>query len=191
MLRKSDERDTLEHVFETASLSIVGTEPTHFHNGGSSLLDIIATNRLDKMIRFNQISVPGLSKHDMIFCSFDINVDTQLRENTYRDYINFDRMALQSAMANIPWEQYYQMDDVNQITEFFSTHVVSVHDACIPLRTAKNRKMHKPLFNDSILKAILEFSLVFLFHKTIAHSEFPSTLKENKKKMRKNGMSIH
>lgn len=61
-----------QHLRETASnycYSFINSEPTFFHNTGCSLLDLFITDSPHMVLKNDQISMPGISHHDMIILS--------------------------------------------------------------------------------------------------------------------------
>ena len=162
-LRSSRRKECLDELFTTYSMTVLGTEPTHFYDGGCSQLDLLVTNRPDVVTTFHQVSVPGLSKHDLIFCSLNIDIcpTTPISEGSYYDYVNFDSAALRDCINDVSWDVFYDIDNVDQLTEFFDNSILAVHDSCIPKRTIKRRRHHNTWFNDDIRKAILERDLAY------------------------------
>lgn len=161
MLRPSSKRSQFQLMLRSHSLSSVSVEPTFFHTGGCSQLDLMLTNTNEKVLRFGQVSFPGLSHHDLIFASLDFDISPPTGRFTYRDYTNFDPHALQNAVLSIPWGQFYAIDDPNEAMEFFNAHIKTVHDSCIPLRVSTNRQRHNPWFSDSIRQCVLERDLAY------------------------------
>ena len=161
MLRPSCRRTHFESLLRNYSLSSVSEEPTFFHNGGCSQLDLLLTNSNEKVKKFGQVSFPGLSQHDLIFASLDFDVSRTSSQRTYRDYVNFDPHALETALLSVPWNQFYEIADPNEAMEFFNAHVKAVHDTCIPLRVSTNRHRHNPWFSDSVRQSLLERDLAY------------------------------
>ncbi|XP_053692551.1 uncharacterized protein LOC128741001 [Sabethes cyaneus] len=161
MLRSSARRVTFESILSNFSLTSVGEEPTFFHNEGSSQLDLFITSNNDKVIRFNQVSFPGLSQHDLIFASTDFNVTQSTHGNTYRDYVNFDSQSLENAILSIAWNYFYENENPDECLEFFNRHIKAVHDCCIPLRTRARRWKSNAWFNGNVRRCLLERDLAY------------------------------
>ncbi|XP_053692211.1 uncharacterized protein LOC128740674 [Sabethes cyaneus] len=153
---------TAAGVAECAAESkAISDEPTFFHGGGCSQLDLFLTNRNEKVLRFGQVSFPGLSQHDLIFVSVDFVVTRSSSLRTYRDYANFDPHILESEILTIPWNQFYAMENPNVSMEFFNEHIKRVHDLCIPLRASTNRRRYNTWFTDSVRQSLLERDLAY------------------------------
>ncbi|XP_055633038.1 uncharacterized protein LOC129773455 [Toxorhynchites rutilus septentrionalis] len=179
-LRRSTRKERLEEIFTTYTMTVLGTEPTHFYDDGCSQLDLLVTNRPDVVTTFQQVSVPGLSKHDLIFCSCNINTCAidQHSVETYRDYVNFDPNLLRDSINGISWDIFRNINDVNQLTEYFNSSIMSVHDSCIPLRTVRHRQHYNTWFNDAIRKAIVERDMAYSDWRTA-----PMEYKDGKKQI--------
>ncbi|XP_055584722.1 uncharacterized protein LOC129737586 [Uranotaenia lowii] len=159
--RPSRKRSNLEDVFTNFSLSSVGVEPTFFHADGCSQLDLFVTSSNRNVLRFNQVSFPTLSHHDLIYGSLDIDTTIAPKVEMFRDYMRLDFRALENNIFCVPWNEFYEMDDPNQLITFFNNHLQLIHDRCIPLRKRKRRKVCNPWFNDEIAKAMLERDLSY------------------------------
>ena len=55
--------------------------PTHFTGTAASLLDLIIVKKPDvsKIVSFNQVSIPGVSNHDLIYCSYSFPVELEVK----------------------------------------------------------------------------------------------------------------
>lgn len=53
------------------SYNCINSEPTFFYQNGSSVLDLLLTDSPNLVLKFNQVSMPGVSNHDMIFSTID------------------------------------------------------------------------------------------------------------------------
>lgn len=161
MLHPSSKRARFESMLCANSLSYICNEPTFFYNGGCTQLDLLLTNSTEKVLRFGQVSFPGLSQHDFIFASVDFDTSRSSSRRVYRDYTNFDPHTLENALLSIPWNRFYQIENPNEAIEFFNEHVKRVHDSCIPLRDGTSRRRHNPWFTDVVRQALLERDLAY------------------------------
>lgn len=141
------------------SYRIINSEPTFFHNSGSSVLDLLLTDTPESVLKFNQISMPGISKHDLIFASLNFTSTKCESGYWYRDYVNFDSTSLHEAFFRIDWNSYFCVDDPDILANMMNNHFNSLHDHFFPLRFRKFRK--NPWFNNTIEKAIIERNLAY------------------------------
>ncbi|KAL9692451.1 hypothetical protein quinque_005550 [Culex quinquefasciatus] len=161
LLRPSNKRSQFESVLRNFSICPVSEEATYFHNNGCSQLDLLLTTSAEKVLRFGQVSFPGLSQHDLIFASLDFDVAEPLTTTTYRDYVNFDAQSLKDAVLCIPWNRFYEFSEPEESVDFFTDQLKTVHDAYIPLRTRSNRKKANAWFTATVQRSMLERDLAY------------------------------
>lgn len=161
MSKPSNLQSQFQSVLDTFALVSVGEEPTFFHNRGSSQLDLFITSCSDRVLRFNQVGCPALSQHDLIFASLDFDANPVPRVNTYRDYVNFDSTSLVDAVSSVPWHNFYEVNDPNELADFFNSRMKQIHDVCIPLRVIRCRNESNPWFSYEIRKSMLERDLAY------------------------------
>lgn len=161
MYRPNRKRSQFQSMLHSLSLTSIGEEPTFFYRDGCSQLDLLITSDREKVLRFNQVSFPCLSQHDLIFGSLDFDVTPVETSRTYRDYVNFDAQAVANAINSIPWNQFYAIDDPDELVEFFNYHIINVHNECIPLRTANSRRTSNGWFNFDVRKSMIERDMAY------------------------------
>ena len=149
-------RDQFESMLHSLSLTSIGDEPTFFHQHGCSQLDLLILSDREKVLRFNQVGFPGLSQHDLIFGSLDFNVTTVITVQKYRDYVHFDPNAIANAVSRIPWNDFYAINDSNELVEFFNEHIVNIHNEYIPLRIVSTRRKSNAWITSEVRKSMIE-----------------------------------
>lgn len=108
LLSPSSRQSRFLSVLRNFSLTSACDEPTHFTANGCSQLDLLISNDINKVLRFGQVSFPGLSAHDLIFASLDIDSTQHPKTVHYRDYVHFNAEALRDAILAIPWDVFLQ-----------------------------------------------------------------------------------
>nr|CAH7718938.1 unnamed protein product [Callosobruchus chinensis] len=63
-----------------------------------TLIDVICTSNLDRVVSCNVKSVDAMSDHELISCSLDLKKDTTPMTHTFRNYRNLDINALTSEL---------------------------------------------------------------------------------------------
>lgn len=143
-------------IVDNLSLKIVNTtEPTYVppSKGQSSLLDIFITNT-DKVVFFNQISV-GITDHDMIFCSYNTELNRSLVDFTFRNYKAIDNARLFDECSRIDWTKLYTFTEINDIVECFNENITNLFESNVPLKKIKSKPLKcVPWFNNDIETAI-------------------------------------
>lgn len=59
-------------MFQALGLAILPLEPTHHTQFSDSLLDLIVTNKPDRVITHGQCAATGISAHDMIYLTYSL-----------------------------------------------------------------------------------------------------------------------
>lgn len=149
----------LNDLVTSMSYSRINSEPTYFYSTGSSLLDLFLTDTPDAVLKFSQISLPGISKHDLLFTSLNFSNKHNESGYWYRDYVNYDHASLFESFFRINWNDYFCVDDPDMLTNIFNNHLAMLHDQFFPLRFRKFRK--NPWFNNDIEIAMINRDLAY------------------------------
>ena len=72
LLKKTTDSQMITDLFNIYGFYTPSNEPTHFERNSSTLIDHLYCLKKDNLLIFNQIDISGISKHDMIFCSYDL-----------------------------------------------------------------------------------------------------------------------
>lgn len=159
----------LNDVFANMSYDVVNHEPTFFFNSGSSLLDLLITDSATSVLRFNQISMPGISKHDLIFASLDFDRDSQQAGFWCRDYYNYDANALHSEFKNFDWNSFLQIDDPDVLLSVLNPRLTDLHERFFPMKFKKFKK--NPWYSRDIEKAMIDRDLAYRIWKRTRSSQ--------------------
>lgn len=160
----------LNSVLEVLGLRCVSFEPTHYYAEGCSLIDLMITSDPDFVLKFNQVSAPGFSRHDIIFGS--LNISRNLRVESpkhYRDFNRVDMALLESAVDAIDWSLLYSISDADLALEFLNQRLLELFDLSVPVRISKPR--NNPWFNDTILNAMTERNIAYDLWKNTKSAE--------------------
>lgn len=157
----SEKRNRFEHFLRNMSFTCVGSEPTHFHRTGSTQIDLMITNDKSKILKFNQVSVPFMSNHDLLFTSIDIDYCCTVDPISYRDYACVDPANIIAFYNEIDWSSFYQMNNPDLLVDFFTSNVKNLHDTCVPIKTFRKQRRYKPWFNSDISREIVNRDLAF------------------------------
>lgn len=150
----------LNSVVDIFGLNCVSVEPTHYYSAGCSLIDLMFTSSPDFVLKFNQVSSPGFSRHDIIFGSLNISRnESDMVTRTYRDFNRIDYSILETAVESIDWSLLYSMTDPNIALDFLNQCLLKLLDHCVPVRVSKPKT--NPWFNNSILNAIIERDIAY------------------------------
>jgi len=72
--------------------------PTFHTTTSATLLDLILTNNIQKIRHHGQLSIPGISRHDMILASYALRFESKRMSKliTYRDFSKINDAALRA-----------------------------------------------------------------------------------------------
>lgn len=154
-------------VDQMASLGLTPTNtinPTHFSSTTNTLLDIIFVSNPSNVLLYDQISAPCFSKHDLIYATYDFNIQTKNECFTYRDFKNVDSDQLYENFVQIDWNQVYQIVSVDEKLNFLQNNLKCLYDQTVPLKTKLATPINNPWFN-------LEIKL-FIQRRDLAYSRW-------------------
>jgi len=150
-------------VIEEKSLRFVSAEPTHFSSTTSTAIDHFITSSISNVSRFSQISLPGISKHDLIFLSLkcDMNhVTRPLRMSRRLNCVNLN--DLMSDASRVDWSSLAAIDGVDSLVEGFSDRVLESLDHHAPLLPVVSKESHNPWFTPVVSKSIVDRDLAYV-----------------------------
>lgn len=150
-----------KNTIESFGLECLNEVPTHFHSDGSSLIDLLLANSKELIVKFNQVSAAGFSKHDIIFASLNFSrSNSNSGHRCYRDYSRIDYPQLQSALESIDWDQLYTINNSDLALDFFNLHIFELYEAFVPERICRPKR-DAVWFNNEIRFAMVERDLAY------------------------------
>lgn len=146
-------------MLEMSSLGLYSCNncvPTHFSNSCNTLLDLFFVCELSKSLLYDQFSCPVFSKHDVIFLTFDFQLQNKpIKPFFYRDFKNVDYNVLDRAIDNIDWNIIYNTPSVDDQASFIQNNIKILFDKFVPLKK-KTVTRDKPWFTTYIKKLIAD-----------------------------------
>ena len=83
------------HVFQYLDMAILPLQPTHHAQFSDTLLVIIITKNVDKVLTCRQLPVPDLSAHDFIYLSINLQYHKMTKKTiSYGDLKRLSMIAL-------------------------------------------------------------------------------------------------
>nr|CAH7716587.1 unnamed protein product [Callosobruchus chinensis] len=141
-------------LLELVGLNQLVTEPTRITVNSQTLIDVICTSNLDRVVSCNVKSVDAMSDHELISCSLDLKKDTTPMTHTFRNYRNLDINALTSELKSIPWQNLYDATDIDNKIDFFNSAILQLQDRHIPIVVRTFKKPYKPWKTDNVMLLI-------------------------------------
>lgn len=149
MLNNSKSSNQFKNVLVSQSLNYLpNDQPTHYSNfhQSASLLDLIITKDSAKIEKLVQLDV-SIFDHDFIYLSYLMPVaKAPISAFQYRSYkyINLDALAYDC--VNIHWDSIFETVLIDQKVSIFNTHLLSLFDKHVPIKTFVVPKQTTPLW---------------------------------------------
>lgn len=156
--------------------------PTHFTSSSNTLLDLFLVCDSSKVLLYDQLSAACFSKHDLIFTTYDFNLNYFNRTCTYRDFKHINYQLLDQYFSNINWSTVYYMPSVNDQLYFFENNISNLYDMFVPVKTKLLKQNTRPWFSLSISNLIKRRDLAYSrwkrFKIPLLHDEYRRIRKE-------------
>lgn len=135
-LRRDETVRRFHDMLAESSCYVLNSEPTHFGpNHASSCIDLIITKNRDKVVLHDQIDVPGISHHDLLVIAFAVPAKAKsIAKTLFRDYRRVNLTSLTEELMSLPWDDIYHLPDPNDQVSHFSTLVLHLLNAHVPLK---------------------------------------------------------
>lgn len=147
----SPDKRYLSRLFSTQNLNLVPFNSTHVSFGAHTWLDLILVSSSTTVLNSGQMSVPGISKHDLIYVVCSLCVPrTPPRLVTFRDFKSFDINLFHEDLRKVDWGAVLKSSDINKVVEDFSSKYLEICDVHAPVRTVRVTRPPAPWMNDEI-----------------------------------------
>lgn len=154
-------RDTLSHKLIDLVLSnglvVRNSFPTRFApHSNPSLLDLLIVSDASNVLLFDQIALEGISDHDLLFCSYNIDFSHIPIPHTYsyRDFKSINVHSLHREASAIPWEHCMYLENANSKLNCFQLQIEELFNKHVPVRMVQIKNLKCPWFNREVLDAI-------------------------------------
>lgn len=148
------ETDLTEMFLSFGLYPINSTIPSHFLQSCNTLLDVFFVSQMSKVLLYDQLSAPMFSKHDLIFATYDTAVNVENETVTYRNFNNIDYDMLNDLVDNIEWDLLFNIESVDDQTNFIQNNINYIYNICVPLTTRRIKYNQPPWFGKEIRRAI-------------------------------------
>ena len=131
----------LTSIANVNSLHQLIREPTRITSSSSTLIDLIFTNCLDKVV-CSGVSHVGISDHNLVYvyCKTLYRPIRSGHETvTYRKFKNFRSESFRNDIASQSWDDLLMFEDPNDMWLAWKTLFLSVVDKHAPIRTKRVR----------------------------------------------------
>lgn len=163
--------------------------PTHFTASNNSLLDIVFVSDKEKVLLYDQITASCFSKHDLLFLSYDFQIQDTVNVATYYDFKHMNTNIILHDLANTEWDSIYHMLSAECQLDFLEKNIEQIFNKSVPVKSVTNTFKRKPWFNRDIKAAIDQRDLVFgrwkRFKSNVLHVEYCNARREVNRKIKK------
>ncbi|XP_059224405.1 uncharacterized protein LOC131997570 [Stomoxys calcitrans] len=142
-------------------LPVNDSAPTHFTRSNASLLDVFFVSHLSKISLYNQLDAPAFSKHDLLFVTYHFEINPTVCTSTYRDFKNIDWPLLHQSLDEVPWEEIFYMEGVDEQVSFLNHNLCSIYDTCVPVKVIYTNRKQQPWFTPEIKHLISVRNLAY------------------------------
>ena len=133
----------LTTMFTSCNLTALPFGPTHHTAESHTLLDLMITSDMSTVVDCGQLPVPGMSRHDLIFCILSIKVPKpKSRFITYRNFRCMDEASFMTDVYSTPWDTIKNLPTVNDMVTTLNSYILALYDKHAPIVTKRVNKKH-------------------------------------------------
>ena len=164
LLRKDNKMQNFVDNITSCGLKIINSWPTRYApHSRPSLLDVMIASNDRLTNHIDQFPMAGISDHEMLFYSYNIDLNNVSRTQIqFRDFNSIDIASLHHNSACVKWNDVYYYPDVNDKVECLSLNINYLFEKHVPFRTIKIKSSKPPWFSDQIKKIINHRNALYL-----------------------------
>jgi retron-type reverse transcriptase len=146
---------TLQNTVNAMNISILPLQPTHHSGNSSSLLDLIMTSNVNKVIQHGQLSAPPFSLHDLIYISYKMKCPKFKSKLTpMRSFRRIVVDDLRADAGRIDWSDVLEAPNIDSKVECFNSHVKLLYDCHAPVRLIRVKRPPAQWMSTEILEVM-------------------------------------
>lgn len=141
----------LTTMFHSCGMTILPLQATHHTSTCDTWLDVMAISDSTHIVHHGQLSVPGLSKHDLVFCVYRLlppKPHPQIIR--YRYYKGIDFIKFHEDALRVPWDEIISGNDIDRIIIEFNRAIITLFDKHAPITTKRVTRKPAPWITDHI-----------------------------------------
>lgn len=129
--------------------------PTHYWpNAEPSLIDFVLSKNRERIKCFFHYSLIPSTHHDLLFISykfkFKFNHNNKPTKFSFRDYSKISSNDLSLALESIEWNEFYDVNDINDKVNIFNYQFFNIFNECVPLTEVKLKCSRKSWFTTEL-----------------------------------------
>lgn len=167
------------------SLSVVNTViPTRYSKTRNSLLDLfLTTSEYDIEHSFGQVSIPGVSDHDLIYISINLNYKQNKHKIVYRDFKNINFNLLRFDASQLPWSNMFFMSSIDEKISHLNSLTTSLFEKHVHIKSFTPEEDFIPYFDNNICTQMQERDAAFAVWKRTKSDDDMATFKRLRNKV--------
>jgi hypothetical protein len=136
------------------NISNVSYLPTNFTHNSSTCIDLTLVRNISKVLYSSQVNNSGISSHDLIYGSYDYNLNDYKENNFifYRNIRNINIPHLLSLAHTLDWNLIYRLSSVDDMVNYFNELIIYLLNTFAPLRkiNLSNKSSSNFRFSDNL-----------------------------------------
>lgn len=153
-------KSNLDQLLDGFGACVLNSNPTHLMSSQHhpTCLDLLITNNVSKVNYFDQMDMPGISSHDLVFLSFKVNLaNRRIVEKYYRNFNNINMHDLENDLVAQNWQDILLLPDADSQLSRFNSIVTQLYEKHVPLKLFKDRPL--TLRSTELNRALLDRDL--------------------------------
>lgn len=151
------------NLIKNLNLNILSLKPTFHLPLSDTCLDHILCKDLLRVIKHGQLSVSGLSYHDLIYVELNLKLKPEVKKDfiTIRDFKNINVNKLKEECLSIEWGDLYNKELIDDKVNILCNKLLGLYDKYIPERIIYTKKNPCPWIDSNIKTYIRERDLLY------------------------------
>lgn len=150
--RTFSDKTQLLNLTNRLNLNVLPLEATYHRPNSESLLDLIIVNDLTRVKNFGQISVSGLSYHDLIFLELNLKHKLFISKGgiKVRDFKNVNVDELKAECSSLNWGNVYLCNGLEDKVKILEDNILALYDKYVPVKFISKKRNPCPWLNNEI-----------------------------------------
>ena len=163
----SSETKHYRDMYHSIHFNVLDLQPTHHSKNADTWLDHIIVANKESVCSHGQISMPGISRHDLLFLFYSLKLPKYIpKEFQFRDYRKINSPIFLLDSINAPWPSVYNEHDIDSKILVLNGIITELLDKHAPIKNAKVKRPPTPWLTDEI-KTLMKYrnNAFFVFKK--------------------------
>lgn len=144
-------------AISASGLTVMNRYPTRYApNDPPSLLDLLVVSNPSNVLLMDQLSLEGLSDHDLLYCTYNIDFSHSQVPLTfqYRDVKSVNISSLSCDAYCAPWDGCKYLSNIDDKLDFVQSIIAELFEAHVPLKTVRIRNTKCPWYTSEAQASI-------------------------------------